>query len=254
MFFGQKDQILIMATAHKVGSTWIFNVLQSYFKAVKTTVPYELRKNKNNHEIIELQNDSVLPWLGQLSGSQIFKSHSFPPKENGISEKIKLVTIIRDPRDIMVSSIHYLTHLDPQYGGWESFKKLNFEEKAEDWLIKNDLDFKLLKAWSDFENVYQFKYEELLIHPEQEIKKYLNFLGQKINPSSIVKALYKNSFEVKANRKPGEEDTTSFYRKGVANDWKNCFSESIKKKFKQAHNGQWNDLLIELGYEKNEEW
>ena len=129
IFFRRQDQILIIASAHKVGSTWIYNVLKSYFKVVSTAVPYELRKNKKIQGIIDLQNDSSLHWLIQLSGNQIFKSHSFPPNEKDVSEKIKLVTVIRDPRDIMISSIHYLTHLDPQYGGWKSFKNLDFEKE-----------------------------------------------------------------------------------------------------------------------------
>src|SRR5690606_20292161 len=98
--------------------TWIYDVLKSYFRAVQPEVPVEFRKNKKNPGIIDLSNESALSWLKQLKGNFIFKSHSFPPSDFEGPPKVKFVTVIRDPRDIMVSSIHYLANLDPEFGGW----------------------------------------------------------------------------------------------------------------------------------------
>ena len=61
IFRKQKDQIIILATAHKVGSTWIYNILRSYFNAELLEVPYDLRRNKKIGGIIDLQNESALP-------------------------------------------------------------------------------------------------------------------------------------------------------------------------------------------------
>jgi hypothetical protein len=59
------------------------------------------------------------------------------------------------------------------------------------------------------------------------------------------------SFErLSEGREQGQEDTSSFYRKGVAGDWKNHFTERDKRIFKKEAG----ELLIELGYERDLDW
>ncbi len=63
--------------------------------------------------------------------------------------------------------------------------------------------------------------------------------------------IYMNRFAKKARgRKPGEEDVTSHYRKGVSGDWINHFTEEHKQHFKDRYG----DLLIKLKYEKTKDW
>lgn len=67
----------------------------------------------------------------------------------------------------------------------------------------------------------------------------------------ILGIVYENDFQKKTRgRQPGQEDTKSHYRKGVAGDWKNHFNENHIKIFKEKYN----DLLIQLGYEKDDNW
>ena len=59
------------------------------------------------------------------------------------------------------------------------------------------------------------------------------------------------SFERLSNGKtPGEEDSSSFFRKGIAGDWKNVFTDRDKLVFKEEAGG----LLVMLGYEGDEHW
>ena len=51
-------------------------------------------------------------------------------------------------------------------------------------------------------------------------------------------------------RTRGQEDPTSFFRKGIAGDWRNVFTEQDKVLFKKEAG----DLLIRLGYEKDDSW
>ena len=46
-------------------------------------------------------------------------------------------------------------------------------------------------------------------------------------------------------RSRGEEDPTSFFRKGVSGDWRSAFTERDEKTFEQEAG----DLLVKLGYE-----
>ncbi|HUW09082.1 MAG TPA: sulfotransferase domain-containing protein, partial [Anaerolineae bacterium] len=55
-----------------------------------------------------------------------------------------------------------------------------------------------------------------------------------------------HSFRVLAGgRQPGEEDTASHYRKGIAGDWRNHFTDAHVERFKAVSN----DLVTLLGYE-----
>jgi hypothetical protein len=67
----------------------------------------------------------------------------------------------------------------------------------------------------------------------------------------LLAIIYRNRFSAKAKgRIPGEEDTKSHYRKGIAGDWANHFSSDHKNYFKENYS----DLLIKLGYEKTNNW
>jgi len=59
------------------------------------------------------------------------------------------------------------------------------------------------------------------------------------------------SFEkLSRGRERGQEDPSSFYRKGVAGDWKNHFSKEDRRVFKEEAG----ELLIRLGYEDDLDW
>ena len=63
--------------------------------------------------------------------------------------------------------------------------------------------------------------------------------------------VHDNRFETKtAGRKEGEEDVTSHYRKGVAGDWRNHFTQAHVDEFKTRYG----DLLVRLGYEQSADW
>jgi hypothetical protein len=59
------------------------------------------------------------------------------------------------------------------------------------------------------------------------------------------------SFErLSRGRQRGEEDPSSFFRKGIAGDWQNVFTEEDKRVYKEEAGS----LLIELGYEDDNHW
>ena len=51
-------------------------------------------------------------------------------------------------------------------------------------------------------------------------------------------------------REPGDEDRASHWRKGIAGDWRNHFTEPVKTLFKE----RWGDDLIAAGYERDDLW
>ena len=101
------------------------------------------------------------------------------------------------------------------------------------------------------DNYAEVRYEDLLENTEEETGRLLEFLGVDAGKESVRRCIEAASFEkMSGGRKPGEEDPDSFYRKGIAGDWKNVFTGRDRQVFKEAAG----DLLIKLGYEKDNDW
>lgn len=193
-----------------------------------------------------------------------------------IHPQAKVLHIVRDGRDAAVSIVHHRWNNAEDKGGIydldrrelkkrdayrenpEKFAKTGeglFTEKLiED--IANGWRNQLNRARRDGHNLganyTEVRYEDLLENPEEEVQRLLDFLGANDSSDSIVKGCIDSaSFENwTKGRKRGEEDAASFFRKGVAGDWKSIFTERDKQIFKDVAG----DLLIELGYEKDKDW
>jgi len=140
---GKRNHVLVLSSAHKVGSTWIFNVLKYYFDLKRRQIPEKLRKRVTNPWIIDLQKDESIEWLAQLKGKYIIKSHTMLPNNTKQLKNIEFITVMRDPRDLMISSIYYLSNLESEKGGWPWLNSMNFQEMMFEWLKKNKLDYSL---------------------------------------------------------------------------------------------------------------
>ncbi len=186
----------------------------------------------------------------------------------------KVIHIIRDGRDVTVSAVHHQWNRAKDQGGSlrirpeEVEKREAYRKNPRGVLDEGMFTEKALRgraeAWKNFvskprqdgpallgENYTEVRYEDLLEHPEREVERLLGFLGAASDEKTAKKCVKAASFEkLSKGRKPGEEDSTSFYRKGISGDWRNVFTEKDKQVFKAAAG----DLLIELGYETNDGW
>ena len=181
----------------------------------------------------------------------------------------RVVHIIRDGRDAVVSALHH---------SWNFGKKIkNDEVSAKREAYREDPDRMLSSGESLFagnslarmagewaarvgrtvldgpallgENYAEVRYEDLLSRPEEEVRRLLEFLGAGANDETVRRCVNAASFEkLSRGRERGEEDPTSFYRKGVAGDWRNTFTEQDRRVFEETAG----DLLAQLGYEKIE--
>jgi hypothetical protein len=181
----------------------------------------------------------------------------------------RVVHIIRDGRDAVVSALHH---------SWNFGKKVkNDEVSAKREAYREDPDRMLNSGESLFagnslarmagewaarvgrsvedgpallgENYTEVRYEDLLSRPEEEVRRLLGFLGAGADDETVRRCVDAASFEkLSRGRERGEEDPTSFFRKGVAGDWRNTFTEQDRRVFEEMAG----DLLAQLGYEKIE--
>ena len=207
-------------------------------------------------------------------------------------ENFKGFHVIRDPRDIAVSSYfshlhtHSTDHWPELVGHRKRLQKLDFEEG-----LIADVEFTRnvyedLFNWNyEQPNVMELKIEEMTRNPYEILTATYRFLGlvdvsnstaaaivarilsyinrflrrvgwrqpiyRKIPLGEVLTIQYMHRFSKKARtRRPGQEDRQSHYRKGVAGDWKNHFSEAHRAYFKVHFSG----LLFKLGYQGDNEW
>jgi hypothetical protein len=185
----------------------------------------------------------------------------------------KVIHIIRDGRDRTVSSMHrgwrrasqgYLHRLSPEELARGKALREGRREPTEtgvfteEWLRQAARHWRLLVGravedgpallGSDYTEV---RYEDLLVRPNEEIERLLGFLGVDTNERLVESCVNSASFEkLSRGRQRGQEDPSSFYRKGVAGDWRNYFTEEDRRVFKEEAG----ELLIQLGYEEDLDW
>jgi len=233
-------------------------------------------------------------WLGQLVSSYLeipFPRNEFPVMKKSllhghylpkhIGENNKIVYLVRDGRDVLISFYHHqliwndknkkeahnvnyhreevgFTDYENVKKNILSYMKYSYEHKLSkfrrfvfpgNWQEYNSV---WLKKAQDNPNIYMVRYEDLLENTSTTLELLLkNFFDiEEVDKDRLRTVVNKFSFENQTKRKQGEESTNSFLRKGIQGDWKNYFGEEEKEAFKK-YTG---DLLIRLGYEKNNDW
>jgi len=198
----------------------------------------------------------------------VLHGHFFYNKRYG-----KIIGIVRDGRDVSVSAYyHFLFENDRNspIGVREHRSKVPFEDYENieknlpafiDYLFTGYTKKYFHHSWSEYARVFTsnptrvclIKYEDMLKDTAECLYKSLHFLsGGRVNTSHehIKAVVEKYSFKNQVARNQGEENVSSFLRKGIAGDWKNKFTDEACQAF-DKHGGQ---ELVLLNYEKNRNW
>lgn len=180
----------------------------------------------------------------------------------------KIIYILRDGRDIMVSAYYYMLTLKPKANnqrankyrkdlGFKDFNdiKTNLPSFIE-YFMENYTVLGKHTTWQDHTNLHTdnekihfVKYEDMLHDAAKQLQDSIRFLGRKPK-LDLDKVAEEFTFENQTKRKAGVEQKTSFLRKGIAGDWKNNFSKEAAIIFDQYAG----NVLIKLAYEKDKSW
>jgi len=245
---------LIVAGAHKVGSTWVYKMIKDLNVFREWPVPLTYRSNRKNHGLIGLHTRGVEAYFNETRGFKLYKSHSEPPAWT-LEDKVRFITVIRDPRDVVISNIFYLENLAPELGGWADLKNISLSARIGKYLEKAVYDLELLEKWSVYGPAKTLYYEKLLHSPQISMKQVFEQIGLNVSDAECERIVRNNAFsKLSGGRRTGQENTRSFFRKGVAGDWKNHFGKEEIGLFKTVNDGRWNRLLVHLGYEESDNW
>ncbi|MBU2668275.1 sulfotransferase domain-containing protein [Actinoplanes bogorensis] len=167
-------------------------------------------------------------------------------------ERYRAFFVMRDPRDMVVSSYFSTRNSHGPMGDVLEQRKVLLEKPRKEgmlWLIgdmakKNR--FGAIRSWVEApasEEVRLVKYEDLTGEDQAaEMESLLRHCGINLPPDALAKVLEKYSF-AKMNERSGTA-TVSHYRKGQAGDWANHFDDDIYAAFDKVTG----DLVERLGY------
>jgi Sulfotransferase domain len=203
-----------------------------------------------------------------FSGGEILK------EIGAIYPEAKVIHVIRDGRDVAVSMIHHMWNYAKDAGAFYDLEPEDLEKRdayrkdpasalAEGLFTEKRLSG-IARSWATQvgkaveygptllgDNYAEVRYEELLKRPEDEIGRLLRFLEAEAGEETVKRCIEMGSFERwSEGRERGREDSFSFYRRGVAGDWRNVFTEEDRRVFKEAAG----EVLIQLGYERDDDW
>jgi len=169
----------------------------------------------------------------------------------------KIIVMLRDFRDACVSVAF---HWSRESGNWKGYftgpdlKELDSKfvtalmsgyEKSKDFELYSEL------ARKNPQQIMLVRYEDMKKDLKKSIKSVLDFLKTPSSNSVLSKCVEAGSFERHTmGRKAGQEDASSFFRKGIVGDWRNHFSKENIRIFKEIAG----KTLIVAGYEKDNNW
>ncbi|OGW56187.1 MAG: hypothetical protein A3D21_03710 [Nitrospirae bacterium RIFCSPHIGHO2_02_FULL_42_12] len=247
---------------HKSGSQWIKAILKdeivfAYSGLEVYTYAKSLPDKTDKRKITDRYFDTPFPEDKIISPLYItYDSYIKIPKRGSY----KAIYILRDPRDLVVSYYFSTMYSHAPLPGIDAKREKLIDMELNDGLtfcMQNFIDrghFEAQRSWIHAcdDTVMLVRYEDLVgPHSEDFFKKIFDHCKIELTEYDLQKLLDKYSFEkLSKGRKQGEENQRQHYRKGIAGDWKNYFSDDVKDVFKQKTG----DLLIALKYERDMNW
>lgn len=154
----------------------------------------------------------------------------------------KIIHIIRDGRAVVVSAWHNnLKNNTPgvKEAGFDKF----MNEAARQWGLIIQRAIKDAPILGD--RYLEVRYEDLVRDAFPHLMRILRHLGVDCSEEIVRACINASSFEnLSEGRSQGQEDSKSFFRKGIADDWKTQMTPAQIQRFDARSGG----MLGELGY------
>ncbi|MEI6290135.1 MAG: sulfotransferase domain-containing protein, partial [Chloroflexota bacterium] len=164
--------------------------------------------------------------------------------------------IFRDPRDIVVSHVFYITEMAPTHAHHayyiENLK--NFDERLKVSILGRpdapggiefpDISkrFDLYRGWLDRPEMLVIRFEDIILQRRETIGRIVDHFLKRVTTLPCTREQIMDALET--NIDPKRSPT---FRSGKTGEWKRYFTPEHKKLFKDITG----DLLIQLGYEQD---
>ena len=202
--------------------------------------------------------EQALAWLDALSPLDVASAHLFARPEavaRVTSPRFVPYFIFRDPRDVVVSHVFYVTDMEARHVHHEYYKSLpDFDSRLKVSILgrpgagiefPNIADrFAPYLGWLDHREVLTIHFEDLIHARAATLSRIADhLLARAPLPATPERIL--ESLETSIN--PSKSPT---FRSGKTGEWKKHFTAEHKRIFKESAG----DLLVRLGYETSNDW
>ena len=209
--------------------------------------------------------EQALRWLDSLHPGDIASTHLFARPEavaRVCTSAFVPYFIFRDPRDVVVSHVFYVTEMEPNHVHHAYYQSLpDFDARLKVSILgrpdpspssgRAPVEFPDIAGrfapymdWLDQPSVMKIHFEDLIYDRAGTLNKIIDHFLACV-PLQAARGLLLNSLESSIN--PGKSPT---FRSGKTGEWKKYFTTEHKSIFKDVAG----DLLIRLGYEEDNDW
>jgi len=202
--------------------------------------------------------EQAIAWLDSLSSCDIASAHLFARPDTVArvcSPKFVPYFIFRDPRDVAVSHVFYVTDMEARHVHHEFYQSLpDFNARLDVSILGRpdlDVEFPDISArfapylnWLDHEEVLPIHFEDLINGRAVTLSRIMDHLLSHV-PLQSPRQIILDSLESSINPK-----RSPTFRSGKTGEWRAHFTDEHKDIFKEIAG----DLLLKLGYEKNNDW
>jgi sulfotransferase 6B1 len=200
----------------------------------------------------------ALDWLNLLRLRDVASAHLFARPEvvaRVCTPKFAPYFIFRDPRDVVVSHVFYVTDMEARHVHHDYYQSLpDFDARLKVSILgrpEADIEFPNIAErfapymdWLNHTEVLKIHFEDLIHARLETLTRIMDHLLSRI-PLQTPRQLILASLESSIN--PTKSPT---FRSGKTGEWKKYFTEKHERIFKDVAG----DLLIKLGYEKDNNW
>jgi sulfotransferase 6B1 len=211
--------------------------------------------------------EQALRWLDSLGPRDVASAHLFARPDTVArvcTPKFIPYFIFRDPRDVVVSHVFYVTEMESRHVHHAYYQSLpDFNSRLSVSILgrpDSNIEFSNIADrfapyldWLNHHEVLAIHFEDLINDCAATLTRIMDhFLIRVLADPAVLRGtlhttrqLILDSLESSIN--PTKSPT---YRSGKTGEWKKHFTDEHKKIFKDVAG----DLLVKLGYEKNNDW
>ncbi len=210
--------------------------------------------------------EQALAWLDSLRPRDIASAHLFAREQVMkcvCSSAFVPYFIFRDPRDVVVSHVFYVTDMEARHVHHDYYQSLpDFNARLDASILgRPDANtcpepsrrvefpniaerFAPYLGWLDQPTVMTIHFEDLIHDRLGTLNRIIDHFLARV-PLSTSRQLILEALESSINPK-----RSPTFRSGKTGEWKKYFTEEHKKTFKEVAG----DLLVQLGYEEDRHW
>jgi sulfotransferase 6B1 len=200
----------------------------------------------------------ALAWMDSLRPGDIASAHLFARAEvmkRACSPVFVPYFIYRDPRDVAVSHVFYVTDMEVRHVHHDYYQSLpDFNARLTISILGRDnsnIEFPNIAdrfapylGWLAEPSVMKIHFEDLIHDRARALNRIIDHFLAHV-PLQAPRELILDSLESSIN--PGRSPT---FRSGKTGEWRKFFTEDHRRIFKDVAG----ELLVRLGYEEDQNW